>query len=258
MAQEGCEKPWLHRHGIQTCSLPLQHHQCLHKYHPATAKAIFLVLSNFGKGCCSAAWKMSFPCLQMEILSSNVHSQMFLSSLMLSQWHSKTDLFWLWIDHPLSPQENCSVFHVWDSTHHGALLLWVPLFFLSLLWSSPVADAPSPSPLLPLNPFSAYFAVSITFHQQGCSPAPLESWERRSHPLMLEDPPCSPSSAVLSQFSKSFSLCHLSLSIHQRTILKYFWLCINPASFMTYFSIQDVNVAAVRVQEIPVTLMHSN
>lgn len=85
MAQEGCEKPWLHRHGIQTCSLPLQHHQCLHKYHPATAKAIFLVLSNFGKGCCSAAGKMSFPCLQMEILSSNVHSQMFLSSLMLSQ-----------------------------------------------------------------------------------------------------------------------------------------------------------------------------
>lgn len=60
------------------------------------------------------------------------------------------------------------------------------------------------------------------------------------------------------QFSKYFSLCHLSLFICQRTILKYFLLYINLVSSMTYFCIHNVKMAALRVQEIPVTLMHSN
>lgn len=259
-AQEGCEKQWLHRHGIQICSLPLQHDQYLHKYHPAIAKGIFLVLTNFGKGCCSADGKMSFLCLQMEILSSNVSSQMLLSSLMLNQWHSKTDLFWLSRDHPLlktafsfpcgrqhSPQSSAAA---------GALVLPLqpsprcdlPLWLVSLL----------PDLSCPLNSFSAYFAVSFSLHQQGCSPAPLENWERRTHPLTLGEPPCSPSPAVLSQFSKSFSLCHLSLSTCQRTILKSFWLYLNLVNSTTYFCIQDVNVASLKVREIPVTHIHSN
>lgn len=124
----------------------------------------------------------------------------------------------------------------------------LPLWLMSLL----------PDLSCPLNPFPAYFAVSLSFHQQGCSPVPLENWEGRTHPLMLEEPPFSPSPTVLLQFSKSFPLCHLSLSTCQRTILRYFWLYINLVSSMTYFCIQDVNVAALRVQEIPVTLTHSN
>lgn len=34
--------------------------QYLHKYHPAPAKAIFLDLTDFGKGCCSADGKNEF------------------------------------------------------------------------------------------------------------------------------------------------------------------------------------------------------
>lgn len=53
------------------------------------------------------------------------------------------------------------------------------------LWLMPLL----PDFSCPLNPFSAYFAVSLSFHQQECSPAPLAKWERRTHPSMLEEPP---------------------------------------------------------------------
>lgn len=56
---------------------------------------------------------------------------------------------------------------------------------------------------------------------------PWRIGKKRTHPLILEELPCNASPAVLSQFSKSFSLCHLSLSTCQRTILKYFWFYIN-------------------------------
>lgn len=124
---------------------------------------------------------------------------MLLSSLRLNPWHSKTDLFWLSRDHSLSPQDNIQ-FSMWQIAFTTVLCCcgcpvlplqpppWadLPLWLMSLL----------PYLSCILNPFSVYFAVSLSFHQQGCSPAHLENWQRRTYPLMLEEPPYSPSLPV--------------------------------------------------------------
>lgn len=51
---------------------------------------------------------------------------MLLSSLMLNHCHSKKDLFWLPTDHAHSSRQH-PAFRMGDATHHGALLLQVPL-----------------------------------------------------------------------------------------------------------------------------------
>lgn len=168
MAQQGCEKPWLHRHGIQRCSLPPQRDQYLHKYHPATAKGIFLVLTNFGKGCCSADGKNEFSLpangnFTLKCVFADA-SQLFDAELVTQQ-----DRPVLAVKRPFpllettfsfpcgrqhSPQCSAAVGALvlpLQSSPHSDLPLWLMSLLLDLSCS--------------LNLFSAYFAAFLSFHQ---------------------------------------------------------------------------------------------
>lgn len=166
--------------------------------------------------------RMRFPCLQMEILSSNFYSQMLLSSLMLNQWYSK-DLFWLLGDHAHSRWH--PVFHMGDPTHHSAVVLRVPS---STLCSPlrPLLICPHGWCIfsLPSEPFFCLLGCLPPLHQEGCSSRILGELEEESTWRMLEEHPCSPSRVLLSQLSKPFSLWYFSVSTCQSTTLKYFWL----------------------------------
>lgn len=100
------------------------------------------------------------------------------------------------------------------------------------LWSAPVAGAYSPCPLLSSEPFFCLFCCLCPFHQQGCSfsidgELGEESMWRRTR-MLFQHPSC----ALLSQFSKLFSLCHLSYP-PAKVPPKYFQLYINLVYFMT-------------------------
>lgn len=213
-----------------------EYDQYLHKYHPAPAKGMFLDLTNFGKGCCSADGKNEFS------LSANGNfilkfvfpdaSQLFDAESVTQQEGSV-----------LAAERPCPLLKTTSSFPHGrhhssrcfAAVgpLVCPLQPSPPLWSAPVAGALSPCPL---NPFSAHFAASLPFTNPSTNkdalPASLENWERRAHEgcwksiLVLLHMLSSPSSANPSPFAIYLSTC-------QSTTLKYFWLYINLVCFMT-------------------------
>lgn len=140
-------------------------------------------MTNFGKGCCSADGKNEFSLpangnFTLKCVFPDA-SQLFDAESVTQQ-----DRPVLTVKRPFpllettfsfpcgrqhSPQCSAAVGALvlpLQSSPHSDLPLWLMSLLLDLSCS--------------LNLFSAYFAAFLSFHQQGCSPAPSENCEKRT------------------------------------------------------------------------------